>query len=623
MFGTDLSEAAIAKARGGIYPSSISLDVPPERLRRYFMKTETSYQIAKTIRDLCVFSRQIVTQDPPFSHIDLISCRNVLIYMDAQLQKKLMPIFHYALKPTGFLFLGSAETVSGFSDLFAPLDKKNRIYAKKVLNYGPKLDFTTRTFPAEGIEPQKGNALRRELGSFQELQRMADQTMLNRFAPSGVLTNSNLEVLQFRGQTGTFLEHAPGEASLNLLKMVRPSLVVELRAAIFAALKKHTIVRREGLRVQHQGQNLAANIEVIPLKVPASDELFFLIVFEGVRLPSEELPDGEKSQTSRGRDRQMERLRKELASTKESLQAIIEEQEATNEEVKSANEEIQSSNEELQSTNEELETAKEELQSANEELTTVNEELQNRNLELTEVNNDLSNLHSSINIPILMLGSDLTLRRYTPPAEKFFNVIPADIGRPISDIKPKILVQELESKIAEVMDSLNVLEKEVQDTEGNWHSLRIRPYRTRENKIEGVVICLLDIGQLKVKAEELNQSTIYTEMILSTLQEPFLILDTAFRIKSINAAFCRLFQIAKEEAENEVIFTLGKGGWNIPQLKKFFQEVLASQERLHHRKLQHDFPKLGPRTLILNARRAEGRTAPLILLAIENVTRRA
>ena len=212
----------------------------------------------------------------------------------------------------------------------------------------------------------------------------------------------------------------------------------------------------------------------------------------------------------------MERLRKESASTKESLQAIIEEQEATNEEVKSANEEIQSSNEELQSTNEELETAKEELQSANEELTTVNEELQNRNLELTEVNNDLSNLHSSINIPILMLGSDLTLRRYTPPAEKLFNVIPGDIGRRIGDIKPKIMVQDLESKIAEVMDSLNVLEREVQDTEGNWYSLRIRPYRTRENKIEGVVICLLDIGQLKAKADELNQSTVYTEMILST-----------------------------------------------------------------------------------------------------------
>lgn len=526
IFGTDISDNMVGRARLGVYPESIVSQVSPERLRRYFTKTDHGYQISKFIRDVCIFAKQNVAEDPPFSKVDLISCRNLLIYLGPVLQKKVMPIFHYSLQPGGYLMLGSSETIGSFANLFSLIDKKNKIYSKLETQSRPEMEFFPS--PSAEISETRPPQQKQEVSSF-DLQRRADEILLSQYTPGGAVVNSRLEVLHFRGKTGYYLEPAPGTASLNLLKMVREELVVDLRTAFAQAMKTNLPVRKEPVRIRYNGHYREVTLEVVPFKNTSSSERFFLVLFHDVLGVMEE----EKGGHTKGRtlhqhaQREIRRLREEIGQTKESLQTIIEEQEATNEELKSANEEIQSSNEELQSTNEELETAKEELQSTNEELTTLNEELQNRNTELSQANNDLNNLIGSFSMPMLMLGNDLTIRRFTPLAEKLFNLIPSDIGRRISDINPNIALPNLDKIVAEVVDTLNMREIEVQDREGHWFSLRIRPYRTSENKIEGAVIVLVDIGDIRQAIDEL------TEMC----PQPMLILDDELAVTKANQKF--------------------------------------------------------------------------------------
>ena len=497
IFGTDVSDAMIHKARSGIYPESISLDVSAERLQRYFQKTDGGYQVTKTIRDMCVFAKQDITKDPPFSRLDMISCRNVMIYMGQVLQKRIVPLLHYALNPGGILFLGSSETIGGFSDLFVPIEKKYKLYVKKQLSVERNFDFVPR-FRSEELPVEKHE----ELPQRMDLQKIADQILLSRYVPASVVVNDKLDIVQFIGQTGRFLDPMPGDASLNLLRMVKSGLHLELRLA-FQRIKKEGSIRKEGVPIKHNGQLKNVTLEIIPLKNLPQKERYYLVIFEepvskSIANPKASKNEKPEKKQTKAKMPQIEienaRLKEELEATREYLQSIIEEQRTTNEELRSANEEIQSSNEELQSINEELETAKEELQSTNEELTTVNEELQNRNDELTQLNNDLSNLLSSVNLPIVMLGNDLRVRRFTPMAEKVMNLIPTDIGRPITDIKPNLRVPDLKSSISHVIESLEVQEDEVEDINGRWYSMRIRPYRTLDNKIDGVVIVLLDLN---------------------------------------------------------------------------------------------------------------------------------
>lgn len=500
IFGTDVSETLLSKARLGIYPEAIAKAVGPERLRRFFVKVASGYQIARSLREMCTFARQNIAEDPPFSHLDLISCRNVLIYLGPALQKKIMPIFHYALNSGGCLMLGTSETVGGYADLFTPLDKRHKIYLKKGATRGPALHFATRgiVFPhPEAAEQQAQTAAtapQRAPDVAFDLQRRVDQMVLSFFSPAGVLVDEELKVIQFRGQTGPFIEHASGAASLDLLQMVRPSLVVDLRTALHKAMKSNAHVRKEGAFVRFDGHAAPVVIHVLPLRLEPSDEKWYLVLFEQKAPMAEESPARAKAVKGKARVfvKEIESLRTELDSTRESLQAIIEEREATNEELKSANEEIQSANEELQSTNEELETAKEELQSANEELTTVNEELGTRNAELAQLNNDLNNLISSINIPIIIVDNALVVRRVTPLARHMFNLLPSDVGRQIGEIKPKLEIPDLEIIIRDVIDTLASREREVSDKKGHRFSLAVRPYRTTDNKIDGAVITLVD-----------------------------------------------------------------------------------------------------------------------------------
>jgi len=502
IFGTDLSEIGIDRARLGIYSSAIEKDVSPARLTRFFKRLDSTYQINRMVRDVCTFARQNITADPPFSRLDLISCRNVLIYLGPNLQKRCLPIFHYALNPGGFLMLGPSETVGAFSDMFELVDKRAKIYAKKLLPGRRDVDFRPysggtelKTFESTEMAPANDA----EDFSAQVL-KVADRILLGTYAPAGVVIDSNMVVRQFRGKTAPFLEHVPGPATLNLLHMAKAALVPDLRAVIHRATKTGQPVRKERAVMKHDGQVMEVNIEVIPFKVPTSEAIWLLVVFD--KLPPDKKRPKQAKARRDGREGEIEQLREELSATKESLQAIIEEQEATNEELKSANEEIESSNEELQSTNEELETAKEELQSTNEELTTLNEELSNRNVEMIQVNSDLNNLLSSVQIPIVMVDSGLTVRRATPTATQVFNIRDADIGRRLSELNPMINVPDLETLLKEVIDTLSIREKKVRDNQGRQFLLRIRPYRTADNKIDGAVLTLLDLTEKPADAKK-------------------------------------------------------------------------------------------------------------------------
>ena len=503
IFATDLSDqTALDRARAGRYPESIEAEVSPERLRRFFRREEHVYRIDKSIRDMCVFARQNVAADPPFSHLDMISCRNVLIYLATPLQRRVLPTFHYALNPQGFLVLGSAETVGDHLDLFDPVDRANKIYAKK-----PTASRSTIAFPADEFRMTTTAGTRRDRPAgpaHGEYQREVDRVLLGRFSPAGVLVNEDFEVLQYRGRTAPYLEVPSGEPTTSVLKMAREGLFLELRSALAEAKQSRREVRREGVRVRDPESVREIDLEVLPIAPHGTGADCFLVLF---RDRAEGAPPVERREPpAEDRADELARLRQELVATKDYLQSMVEQQDAANEELRSANEEILSSNEELQSTNEELETAKEELQSANEELTTVNEQLQHRNLELTQANNDFSNLLTSTSIPLVMVGADLRVRLFTPPARAVLNLLPADIGRPIGNIKPAVAFPDLEELIEEVIRTVQPAQREVKDRDGRWQDLRIYPYRTSDHRIDGAVLVLVDIHGIKAAEESLREA---------------------------------------------------------------------------------------------------------------------
>src|SRR5438552_7434585 len=491
IFGTDLSESVIEHARAGIYPSAIEKDVSRARLKRFFAKRDSSYQIHRNVRDTCTFARQNITADPPFSRLDMISCRNVLIYLSPQLHKRCIPQFHYALNPDGYLILGPAESVGLYEELFELVDKKNKVYARKKV----ATPYDANLAPHQGLGLGRAgtrSTIPDSAALNAQLLQIADRIMLGVYAPAAVVIDRDLHVQQFRGRSDLFLEHTPGPATLNLLQLVRPTLVADLRSTIHRAIKTERSARKERTLVRYNGKMREVNIEVVPFKVPASDKSWLLVIFDETTKGTR---PGKLPQVlgKTARQREIAELRRELAASKESLQAIIEEQDSTNEDLKTANEEIESSNEELQSTNEELETAKEELQSTNEELTTLNEELSNRNLEMMQINSDLNNLLASIQLPIVMVDNTLTVRRATPAARQAFNILQTDIGRPLRELRPNIDIPDLEEILREVIETLRTRERNITDQQGREYSLRVRPYRTSENRIDGAVITLVDI----------------------------------------------------------------------------------------------------------------------------------
>ncbi|HZP21849.1 MAG TPA: chemotaxis protein CheB [Terriglobales bacterium] len=512
IFGTDLSDGAIQKARAGIYKESIAADVSPQRLRGFFHKVETGYQISKTIRDFCIFSTQNVFNDPPFSRIDLISCRNVMIYLSQSLQKKVIPIFHYALNSTGFLIIGSTEGLLGAgSELFEMVDKKQKIYRKRVASTPATFGFaigTAEAAPEPRVGPVSPN-LQQDAKIPTELLREADRLLLASYAPPAVVVNEQMEILQTRGRTGAFLELPHGKASLHLLKMAKPGLLFELKKAIEEARTNNRECRRDNVRVEANGQSVFLSIRVLPFSPLPRDATNYLVVFESQPPEREHAPVAPRSeamsdQERSTKDEQFAQLGRELNATKEYLQSIIEAQEATNEELQSANEEIQSGNEELQSTNEELQTSKEELESANEELHTVNEEMQHRNDLLSQLNNDLNNLLNNADLAIVMVGGDLTVRRFTPPASQVLGLMNTDVGRPVPRLKLNLDLPWLEQVMLDVIRGGQRQQYDVADkSNGRIYRFRFSPYKTLENHIDGVVLSVVEaekFGQNNGKA---------------------------------------------------------------------------------------------------------------------------
>lgn len=609
IFATDLSERAIEHARNGVYTPAEVAEMEPERLRRFFSNTSRGYVVQKALRDMCIFARQNVTKDSPFSRLDLISCRNLLIYLGARLQKKLMPIFHYALSPGGYLMLGTSESVGAQVDLFRLVDRRFRVYSRKSsASRRVTFDFAVEHVPIDSPPSHKPVlAMPDDPRESVDIMREADRVVLGRHAPPGVLVNEDLEILQFRGNVAPYVAPMAGRASLSLLKMAVEGLAAELQAAVAEAKQKNVRIHRSGIIFNQSNESRQVDLDVTPLDVGRDEERFYLILFlahEGPLVARPQKPKGVAVKKDKVAEclAQIEQLKQDLEAARNYLQSTIEKHESTNQELRAANEEIQSSNEELQSTNEELETAKEELQSTNEELTTVNEELHSRQSELIQVNNDLNNLINSVHLPIIILGQDMRIRRFTPMAESVLNVIPTDVGRPLSDLNVNLSVKDLPRLMSETMESLTIREMEVQDQRGRWYSMRLRPYKTAENKIEGVVMTLIDIDQMKRAMGELEDAKFFANAVGEIVPDAVVAVNERLEVRTANRGFCQLFGQSLERAHGRALLDTVPCLREGTELKDALTAALASGENLVDFALDVSVPLVGRRRMIIAAK---------------------
>ncbi len=493
IFASDIDAEAIERARTGVYPDSIAADVSPERLRHFFIKDGTTFQVKKHLREMIIFAVQNIISDPPFSRIDLLSCRNLLIYMDSNLQKKILPLSHYALNSRGVLFLGPSESIGEFTDLFQPVNSKWKIFKRKEFFKEKAIDYPGMPF----YQGPRLDRFEEKEPVATDIYNVAERIILDQYAPPGVLVNEKYEIVHFLGRTNKYLETPTGKASFNILNMAREGLQFKLSTALHNAVRQKKTISYEGLRIKYNGGFRIIDLTVRPLTEANIKENFMLVMFDD-KTPGEKpiLKKGKKAAKDDS-DLVLIRLEQELQSTKEHLQTTIEELETSNEELKSTNEELQSLNEEMQSANEELETSKEELQSTNEELVTVNAELQNKVNELSTANNDINNLLAATDIGTIFLNTKLQIKRYTPAMTRIFNLIPSDLDRKISDITAKIDYGTLVADAEHVLDTLTQKRMEIRTRDDILFDMTISPYRTTENVIDGVVITFVDITKIK------------------------------------------------------------------------------------------------------------------------------
>ena len=561
LFGTDISDLALDRARAATYPDSISQDVPAERLRRFFISVDRGYQVAKSIRECCVFARQDVGSDPPFGHMDLISCRNVLIYMDASLQRKVLPIFHYSLNDTGLLLLGSAESVGPASDLFLVIDKHNHIYGRKPAPLRLTLALTPKLTAAE--EPAASQVHTTVHGL--DLQKKTDLVLQGKYSPPAVVIDADFHILHFRGRTGLYLEPTPGQATLHLLQMARESLARPLRRLLETAVAQNVSVREEGIVIEHQGERREIALEVTPVAGAAPEERYFVVAFleapartERPRPFAFSAEATEPNYSSARLEASNRDLERQILELREQLRNANEDHEAHVEELRASNEEVRSANEELQSTNEELSTTQEELQSANEELTTLNQELQTRNQELNIANSDFSNLLTAVNIPFLMLDNELRLRKFSTAAEKLLDVRAFDVGHPITRLSGKIDTSALIASVQKVIETLRSEDREIQDQAAHWYSVSIRPYRTSDNRIDGAIVIFFDIDVLKRTVRAAEEARDYAEGLIETVREPLVVLNADLRVERATEAFYETFHVSRSETEGQTPLRPGK-----------------------------------------------------------------
>ncbi len=540
LFASDIDESAIAFGRAGVYPESIVTDVPPTRLRQFFSKEQHRYRINKTIRDRVLFALHNALRDPPFSRIDLISCRNLLIYLDREVQTRLLEMFHFALRPGGYLFLGSSESADAAASHFEPVDKRHRVYRTRpqARNMRQLSSLTTAAQAAVAGLPAGAAKMPDRRGfSFADVH----QRVLEFYAPPSVVVDRDSNIVHMSDNAGRFLRFAAGEPTNNLVAVVDPALRVELRTTLFQAIHSNKSVEAR-VRVESEGKpERYINIIARPFRDPEAGAEFVLVLFDEVEDAlgiSLEPGDGD-GDTKSG---VLLRMEEELQRTRDRLQATIEQYETSNEELKASNEELQAINEELRSASEELETSKEELQSVNEELTTVNYELKSKVEETAKVNDDLQNFIASAEIATVFVDAGLRIKRYTPRVTDIFNIIPGDIGRSLMDITSRVDYPTLAEDAAAAFDSLRIVEREVRSADGKSYSVRVLPYRTAENRIDGAVLTFIDITSLRRAEELVSFSEDQLRMAAEgALDHAIIVLDHTGKVTAWNSGAEKLF----------------------------------------------------------------------------------
>ncbi|MDI1277324.1 chemotaxis protein CheB [Methylobacter sp.] len=601
IYSTDLADDTITIARAGLYPPNIALDVTPERLRRFFIKEDGGYRVKKEIREMVVFAIQNVVKDPPFTKLDLLSCRNLMIYLEPELQNRLIPAFHYALKPGGVLFLSPSEGIGNHTELFTPLNRKWKFYRATPSTASTRAILTSNlnwtTEPAHKTPEDIMKSAREN-----NLAELTRRMLLQFYAPTSVMTDLKGNILYVYGETGKYLR-PPGHATLNMIDMAREGLQLELRSAISAANQGTPTLDRE-LSVKTNGDFHPVHLCVRPLSNPNDRQNLLLVSFQDIAQPAPDKPARTKRTSKPNELHHIEELERELAYTKENLQATIEEQFASNEELKCTNEE---------------------MQSINEELVTVNSELQAKIVQLADMQNDMKNLLDNIHIGTIFLDQSLIIRRFTRDAAQIYRLVASDVGRALSDIKPELEGEDdLLDAAHAVLDNLVPIEREVKTLNGNWYLARIQPYRTLENMIDGMVLTFTNITE-RTRAIAMQEARLLAESIVNTVREPLIVLTDTLKVVTASRSFYQSFQVTPEETVGRTIYELGDGQWNIPALRNLLETILPHNQTFDDYRVEHDFPTIGHRIMLLNARNIIGQTGEpqLILLAMDNVTDRA
>ncbi|MET7013832.1 chemotaxis protein CheB [Uliginosibacterium flavum] len=613
IYATDLDDEAIAFARAGIYPHLIEQDLSPERLRRFFIKEEDGYRVKKEIREMVVFAIQNVIKDPPFTRLDLLCCRNLMIYLEVELQDRLIPVFHYALKPGGVLCLSPSESIGNHTDLFAPINRKWKFY-RATPTYK-----SSRAVIAHGLSWSPDSVVKAPDGLMKNSPdfNFAEQTrrvLLQYFAPASVVTDLQGETLYVHGDTGKYLRPAPGQASLNVIEMAREGLGPDLRLAIRAAAQEGTATLDRQIPMESNGAFVMVSLGVRPLPGLDPRQNLLLISFQDVASPPP-AKSGRKRALKPAELSRIEELEHTLAHLKESHQATVEELQASNEEMKSSNEELQSTNEELQSTNEELETSKEELQSVNEELITVNAELQSKIEQLASAQNDMKNLLDNVKVGIIFLDQQMVIRSFTRDATRVYRLASSDVGRPLSDIRSAVDGDDLLVAAKVVLESLIPYECELHINHDTWLLARIQPYRTLDNVIDGVVLTFTDITS-RIKAVAMQEALMLAEGIINAIREPMLVLDSVLNVVSASDSFYREFRLAPENTVGHRLYDIADHLWDQPDLRERLQKTLRNRAGFEGCELALDFPGVGHRSLLLNARHFIGTVSNQALLLL-------
>jgi two-component system CheB/CheR fusion protein len=613
VFATDADVNGLAKARAAVYPASAVAGMSPERLRRFFEQQDDTYRIKKDLRELVIFAPQDILADPPFSRLDLVTCRNLLIYLEPPLQKRVISLLHFSLRDGGHMFLGNAEAISGNEPLFRTVSKKWRIFRRVGPTRHDLVNFpsgASRPAGPETVTPMP--AARTRLKAVDQAQKM----MVDEFAPPSVLIDDHYRVLYYHGDTEPYLRQPSGEPTNDLLALLREGLRTKLRAGVQAVLKQGARTHFT-TRVRRQDGYAPVEVTIIPAHGEQEHEPQILITFsdaiEQAAAADQNAPQAPaESSVITEHD-----LEEELRSVREELRSTIEQLETSNEEMKASNEEITSMNEELQSTNEELETSKEELQSLNEELNTVNAQLQSKVEELEDRTNDLNNLLNSSDVATLFLDTHFSIRWFTPAMRSLLDILPTDIGRPVSHFALKFEDSTFLNDSELVLQNLIPREAEVRNEEGRWYMRRILPYRTEDNRIDGVVVTFTDITERRRWEEDIRLARDFAEHIVDSLLEALVVLEPDLRIKKANPCFLEMFKLSAAEIEGRSIYEIARGDWDIPELRRLLTPEAIQTRELHNTLIERQFRDVGKRTLSVNVRRLDG---GLVLLVIKDVT---